>query len=88
MSLEKLKERVLTVTKAAEEKGCNRAAIYRALGSGDLTRFQLAKGRVLVLRDKRYEEWEPNLIGFRMKTLEEVRAEKNGEAEENPEKDG
>jgi hypothetical protein len=88
MSLEKLKEKVLTVTKAAKEKDCNRAAIYRALGSGKLTRFQLAEGRTLVLRDKRYEEWEPNLVGFRMKTLAEVRAEKSDSTENGSTEDG
>jgi hypothetical protein len=93
MSLEKLKERVLTVTKAAKEKGCNRATIYDALGRGDLTRFQLAEGRVLVLRDKRYEEWEPEPMGFRMKSLKEIRAEEsdsteNGSTDDDTTEDG
>ena len=87
MSLEKLKKRVLTVTKAAKEKDCNRATIYDALGRGDLTKFQLAEGRVLVLRDKRYKKWKPQLVGFRMKSLKEIRAEKNSSTDNGSKED-
>lgn len=87
MSLEKLKENLLTIPQAASEKGCTKDTIYRALREGNLTRFKLTKGRSHVLRDKRYKEWEPREFILhkkapgQMKSLEEIRAEENGSAE-------
>ena len=82
MSLEKLKERVLTTVQAAEEKECELKTIHLAVYRGDLTRFELGvPQRILILRDKRYEEWEPDPVP-RMKSLEEIRAEENGSTDD------
>jgi hypothetical protein len=82
MSLEKLKERVLTVTQAAQEKGCERKTIRRAVYRGDLTRFELGvPQRVLILRDKRYKEWEPDPVPFQFRSLDEIRAEESDTTE-------
>lgn len=87
MSLEKLKENILTIPQAASEKGCTKDTIYRALREGNLTRFKLTKGRSHVLRDKRYKKWEPKEFILhkkapgQMKSIEEIRAEESDSTE-------
>lgn len=59
------KPNVLTISEAAEEKGCSRQAIYNAIARGQLTRVQLGKITV-ISRDKRYDAYQVPETGGRL----------------------
>lgn len=65
MPIERLQERIISVTDAAEEKCCGRATIYRAIEDNRLTGIELG-GRQVVLQDKKYEDFVPRCMGTRV----------------------
>lgn len=65
MSLDTLKERVISVTEAADQKNCGRATVYRALNDDRLSPIEIG-GRKMVLKDKKYEDFCPRPRGTRV----------------------
>ena len=59
-----MKPNVTTFSVAAEEKGCGRATIYRAVEDGRLNTAKIGK-RNMILRDEKYEQFTPKNTGFR-----------------------
>lgn len=55
---------VLTVTQAAQEKGCTRQAIYNAIEREDLNTLQLGS-LITVVRDNLYQSFEIKPTGGR-----------------------
>jgi excisionase family DNA binding protein len=57
-------EDLITVSDAAEAKGCSRTTIYRALNDGRLNGVEVGD-RQVVVRDAAFKDFKPEFTGFR-----------------------
>ncbi|PQJ33603.1 hypothetical protein BSZ35_02415 [Salinibacter sp. 10B] len=70
---------LITISAAAEQKGCSRTTLYRAISDGRLNAVEVG-GRRMLLQDKSYRTFEPEWKGGRVQKLQEE--SERGDAEE------
>lgn len=58
-------EDLITFTDAAEEKSCGRNTLYRHANAGELNTVKVGDRKLLV-KDEKYEQFEPKETGARM----------------------
>lgn len=61
---------VITFSDAAREIGCSRTTLYRAVDDGRLTSVEVG-GRMMILKDEAWTEFEPELKGSRVRKLQQ-----------------
>lgn len=61
---------VITFSNAARRLGCSRTTLYRAVRDGRLNAVEVGD-RKMILKDEAWEAFEPNLVGGRVRKLEE-----------------
>jgi excisionase family DNA binding protein len=61
---------LISFSDAAREIGCSRTTLYRAAEDGRLNAVEVG-GRRMLVKDEAFENFEPNLIGARVKKLEQ-----------------
>jgi excisionase family DNA binding protein len=57
---------LITISAAAEEKGCSRTTLYRAISDDRLNAVEVGNRRMLV-RDETFEAFEPEWKGERVR---------------------
>lgn len=62
-------EDLITISEAADEIGCSRTTIYRALDDGRLNGAEVGD-RQMVVRDQAFDVFEPEFTGFRREKYE------------------
>lgn len=60
---------VISFSAAAQKKGCSRTTLYRAVDDGRLNDVEVG-GRRMLVRDEAWENFEPKLMGGRVRKLE------------------
>jgi excisionase family DNA binding protein len=63
-------ENLITISEAAEEVGCSRTTVYRALEDGRLHGVEVGD-RQMVVRDEAFSAFEPEFTGFRREKYED-----------------
>lgn len=66
---------VVSFTDAAEEKNCSRTTLYRAVDDGRLNDVEVG-GRRMLIKDEAWKEFEPVLIGSRVRKVNERGSER------------
>jgi excisionase family DNA binding protein len=61
-------EDLISFSQAAREIGCSRTTLYRAADDGRLNDVEVG-GRRMLIKDETWEDFEPNLIGGRVRKL-------------------
>lgn len=61
---------VITFSDAARDIGCSRTTLYRAVDDGRLNDVEVG-GRRMLLKDEKWEDFEPKLTGGRVQMFEE-----------------
>lgn len=61
---------LISFSDAAREIGCSRTTLYRAADDGRLSAVEVG-GRKMIVRDESWEDFEPNLVGGRMRKIEQ-----------------
>jgi excisionase family DNA binding protein len=62
---------VISFTAAAKVKKCGRNTLYRAANDGRLNAVEVS-GRQMLVRDQKWEEFEPKVIGHRARKLADI----------------
>lgn len=66
---------LISFSDAAEEIGCSRTTLYRAADDGRLNDIEIG-GRRMLLKDEKWDDFEPIIVGARARKLAEQRDEK------------
>ena len=61
---------LISFSNAAREIGCSRTTLYRAADDGRLNSVEVS-GRKMIVRDELWKDFEPNLVGGRMRKIEQ-----------------
>ncbi|MCS3676232.1 excisionase family DNA binding protein [Salinibacter ruber] len=63
-------EDLISYSNAAQEIGCSRATLYRAVDDGRLRDMEVG-GRRMLVKDEDWESFEPNSVGRRAQRSEQ-----------------
>ena len=62
-------DEVISFSEAAEQIGCSRTTLYRAVDDGRLRDVKVG-GRRMIVKDEAWEAFEPKLRGGRLRKLD------------------